>query len=140
MSINIPEHYTVCEQPPTAEQYVNLRTGAGLSAKSLEAAAAGLPHSIYGVTLFYKDTAIGMGRIIGDGGTAYQIVDIAVLPAHQKKGLGKVIMHYLTQYLDCKAHPTAYVSLIADLPADKLYEQFGFAATAPASIGMYKRY
>ena len=30
----------------------------------------------------------------------------------------------------------AYVSLIADTPADQLYAQFGFVPTAPRSLGM----
>ncbi|WP_231598638.1 hypothetical protein [Enterococcus gallinarum] len=29
---------------------------------------------------------VGMGRLIGDGGTAYQILDIAVLPEDQGNG------------------------------------------------------
>ena len=33
----------------------------------------------------------------------------------------------------------AYVSLIADTPADRLYAQFGFVATAPRSLGMAYR-
>ncbi|MFD1796035.1 hypothetical protein ACFSC1_08585 [Paracoccus aurantiacus] len=35
---------------------------------------------------------------------------------------------------------SAYVSLIADVPADGLYAQFGFVPTAPRSVGMaYRR-
>ncbi len=80
--------------------------------------------------------AIGMGRVIGDGGTAYQLVDIAVLPEHQGKGLGKRIVAALVGWLQDNAPKSAYVSLIADGPAKDLYAQYGFAPTAPASIGM----
>ncbi|WP_217367719.1 GNAT family N-acetyltransferase [Brevibacillus sp. DP1.3A] len=97
-----------------------------------------MKNTVFAVTLFHEGTAIGMGRIIGDGGCFYQIVDIAVVPEHQKKGLGKVIMQHLMDYLDKNAPKTAYVSLIADVPADQLYEQFGFAYTAPRSVRMYK--
>lgn len=41
-----------------------------------------------------------MGRIIGDGGTAFQIVDVCVHPAHQGRGLGKRIMAALTERKD----------------------------------------
>lgn len=47
-------------------------------------------------------------------------------------------MQHLMDYLDQNAPKSGYVSLIADVPADKLYEQFGFAYTAPRSVGMYK--
>ena len=33
-----------------------------------------------------------MGRVIGDGGLFFQVVDIAVEPAHQGRGLGKAIV------------------------------------------------
>ena len=77
-----------------------------------------------------------MGRIMGDGGTAYQIVDMAIDPAFQGQGLGKAVMKHLTDWLEANAPDTAYVSLIADGPAHHLYSQFGFEPTAPESIGM----
>ncbi|MDQ0242640.1 GNAT superfamily N-acetyltransferase [Bacillus fengqiuensis] len=99
-----------------------------------------LENSIFAVTLRVTSKLIGMGRIIGDGGCFYQIVDIAVEPAYQGRGLGKVIMSELTAYLNDFAPEAAYVSLLADVPADKLYRQFGFDYTQPKSVGMYKRY
>ena len=80
-------------------------------------------------------SAIGMGRIIGDGGTAYQLVDIAVLPAHQGRGLGKQIVATLVAWLHVNAPKSAYVSLIADGPAKDLYAQYGFRPVMPESIG-----
>ncbi|WP_228159810.1 hypothetical protein [Enterococcus gallinarum] len=40
-------------------------------------------------------------------------------------------------HLHKEVDPQAYVNLIADCPAEKLYRQFGFVETAPKSIGMY---
>jgi len=79
---------------------------------------------------------VGMGRVIGDGGVFYQVTDIAVQPAHQGRGLGKAIMGSLMAQLRASAVPGAYVSLIADGEAHRLYAQFGFAPTTPKSIGM----
>jgi len=45
-------------------------------------------------------------------------------------------MREITQYLQQHAPPSAYVSLIADGPAQDLYAQFGFKHTAPTSVGM----
>lgn len=73
-----------------------MRTDAGLSDKDAEAVALALPNTWHGVLLRYQGEPIGMGRIIGDGGTAFQIVDICVHPAHQGRGLGKRIMAALT--------------------------------------------
>ncbi|MCC7597344.1 GNAT family N-acetyltransferase [Janthinobacterium sp. FW305-129] len=107
-----------------------------MSAKSTEAAAKGLPNSLFAVQVLLGDTVVGMGRVIGDGGCFYQVVDIAVLPAHQGKGLGKLIMREIRQFIDSDVPDSAYVSLIADGQAQDLYAQFGFKHTAPASVGM----
>jgi GNAT superfamily N-acetyltransferase len=74
--------------------------------------------------------------VIGDGGCFFQVVDIAVEPGHQGRGLGKLIMAEITAFLGAHVPPSGYVSLIADGQAKDLYAQFGFAPTAPRSIGM----
>lgn len=127
------------ERIPTIEEYRELRRLSGLSGKSEEAATRGLPNTIHAVVIEHDGQTIGMGRVIGDGGTAYQVTDIAVLEAHRGKGLGKQIVAALVDWLKANAPPTAYVSLIADGPAKALYAQYGFAETAPESVGMYLR-
>ncbi|WP_308637222.1 GNAT family N-acetyltransferase [Paenibacillus silvisoli] len=77
---------------------------------------------------------------VKNGGCFYQVVDIAVDPEHQGKGYGKLIMSELMTYMDGHAPRGAYISLIADVPADRLYSKFGFAYTSPSSVGMYKKY
>ena len=128
--------YTIRLAIPAIATYQLLRVAAGLSAKSTEAAAKGLPNSLFAVQVLLGDEVVGMGRIIGDGGCFFQVVDIAVLPAHQGKGLGKLIMREIRQFIDSDVPPSAYVSLIADGQAQDLYAQFGFRHTAPASVGM----
>ncbi|MEV5614002.1 GNAT family N-acetyltransferase [Streptomyces sp. NPDC052225] len=122
---------------PPVDVFQRLRTDAGLSDKSPEAVALALPNTWYGVVLRHRGEPIGMGRIIGDGGTAFQIVDICVHPDHQGAGLGKRIMAALTEELERRAPATAYVSLVADGPAKFLYEKFGFVETSSyGSVGM----
>ena len=128
--------YTIRRAIPAIATYQLLRVAAGLSAKSTEAAAKGLPNSLFAVQVLLGDEVVGMGRIIGDGGCFFQLVDIAVLPAHQGKGLGKLIMREIRQFIDSDVPESAYVSLIADGQAQDLYAQFGFRHTAPASVGM----
>jgi ribosomal protein S18 acetylase RimI-like enzyme len=131
------EEYELVEATPSPDDYRRLRIAAGLSPKSAEAAAAGLPNTIYAVIIRKDGEAIGMGRIIGDRGLFYQIVDIAVDPKHQKRGLGKRIVGALVDHLQEIALPGAYISLIADGDAHHLYSLYGFRPTAPRSIGMY---
>lgn len=132
--------YKVKHIAPTPEDYINLRVEAGMSSKSMVAASVGLKNSLFAVTVYNESTLVAMGRIIGDGGAFFQIVDIAVKPDHQGKGLGKLVMRELMEYLKRNTYEGSYVSLIADAPANKLYEQFGFAYTYPNSYGMYRKY
>ena len=133
------ENYSIRIDIPEVEEYLALRKICGLSARGKEASKTGLSNSIYSVIIRRnKDQKLaGMGRLIGDGGTAYRIVDIAVLPTEQGKGLAKTIMQLLMTYIESEIDPQAYVNLIADRPADNLYKQFGFVETAPESLGMY---
>ncbi|GAB2186312.1 GNAT family N-acetyltransferase [Roseibium sp. LAB1] len=130
---------TLKTQVPDVDTYLRLRVESGLSGYGREAAEIGLKNSLYCVMLLDDDQAIGMGRLIGDGGCFVQVTDIAVLPDYQGRGLGKRIMAALTTYIESTFPPSTYVSLIADVPANALYAQFGFEETAPGSLGMARR-
>jgi ribosomal protein S18 acetylase RimI-like enzyme len=121
---------------PSSEDYRRLRVAAGLSPKTAEGAALGLPNTLFGVSIEREGKIVGMGRVIGDGGLFFQVTDIAVDPHHQGRGLGKAIVHEIVEHLKRTAPTGAYVSLIADGEAHRLYARFGFRPTAPASIGM----
>lgn len=133
--------YSLRHEIPSIETYRALRSGSGLSAKTIEAAARGLPHTLFAVQVLDGIDPVGMGRVVGDGGCFYQVVDIAVLKAHQGKGLGKLIIGEIMKYLEAHVPESGYVSLIADGKAQDLYAQFGFVHTAPSSVGMaWKRH
>ena len=124
---------------PGVDEFVDLRTSAGLSRNDREAARKGLAGTCFSVCVRDGQSLLGMGRVIGDGGCFYQVVDIAVHPDYQRRGIGLEIMRRLMDQLRAHAPKTAYVSLIADGTATKLYEKFGFQQTAPASVGMALR-
>ena len=131
-----PVQYTIRHTIPSVVDHRRLREETGLSPKTLEAAERGLPNTLFAVQILAGEEVIGMGRVIGDGGCFYQVVDIAVLPQHQGRGLGKTIMREIAGYLERAVPESGYVSLLADGKAYQLYQQFGFVLTAPASVGM----
>jgi len=108
----IEQGYNLVVGVPSVEDYCRLRVSAGLSPKSPEAAAAGLPNTLFGVLVLKEDKVIGMGRVVGDDGLFYQVVDIAVEPEHQRRGLGKAIMGKIVDHLKRSAPSGAHVSLI----------------------------
>lgn len=128
--------YDVVEGIATAGEYVHIRAVCGLGDRSLVAARRGLEGTWFGVIARRDGETVGMGRVIGDGGSFFQIVDIGVLPEHRGRGLGEAIVARLVSHLHSHAPATAYVSLIADGDAKRLYARHGFGETAPASVGM----
>jgi len=127
--------YRLAERVPSVEDYNRVRVAAGLSEKYAEAAIVGLANTVFGVCVENRGEAVGIGRVIGDGGLFFE-VDIAVVPEHQKKGLGKTIMDALTSWLTVNAPPTAFVSLIADEGLSGFYERYGFRVRSPEGPGM----
>ena len=124
-------------ETPDVENFLRLRKITGLSPRSEKAARIGLHHSLFAVTIFNKEIPIGMGRVVGDGGLNFEIVDVAVDPEYQGQGFGSQIMTHIMRYLDENAPEGCYISLIADVPT--IYEKFGFKRTSPNAEGMYLR-
>ena len=124
------------ERFPGVDDYRRLRLAAGMTPKSEEAARRALPNTLHGVSLLRDGEVVGMGRVIGDGGCFFVVVDIAVVPELQGAGLGRRIMGALDAWLRANVPASAYVSLVADGDAKHLYAKFGFVDTAPQSINM----
>ncbi|WP_182086015.1 GNAT family N-acetyltransferase [Aureimonas sp. ME7] len=134
-----PSRYAITAETPAIADFRRLRAVSGLSPKTQDAAERGLLGTLHAVLVRFEGRAVAMGRVIGDGGCFFQIVDMAVEPEHQGQGLGKRIFADLMDWLHAHAPESAYVSLIADGNARHLYAQFGFEPVMPASIGMALR-
>ena len=145
-SSNSKGDYTIFHATPSVEDYISLRASTGLTPKTKHAATAGLANTLFAVQVAQSsspNTIVGMGRIIGDGGCFFQIVDISVLPAHQGKGLAKMIMKELKDWMKTNVPESGTVLLFADGRANELYKQFGFVETSgltPSSVGMVYRF
>jgi GNAT superfamily N-acetyltransferase len=132
--------YLLKTEIPSVSDYIAIRLAAGLSRKSEEAARIGLANSLFGVVVYHDAEPIGIGRVVGDGGCFFEVTDIAVLPVHQKKGVGDMIMKAIMRYLHTHAPKTAYVSLMADHGTPPFYKRYGFNfAEMPKASGMYLR-
>ena len=130
--------YSLKDGAPPPTDYLQLRVLAGLSPRTEEQATAAISgtwaacHVIHG----REGRCVAMGRVIGDGGWYFHIVDMAVLPEHQRRGLGRAVLTYLLAQIRRRAPHGAYVSLLADPPGRHLYVRSGFVESAPDSVGM----
>jgi hypothetical protein len=59
---------TIVERLPTVEEYVRLVAAVGFRPRQREAIELALQHSWHAVCAEAAGEAIGMGRVIGDGG------------------------------------------------------------------------
>jgi GNAT superfamily N-acetyltransferase len=137
-SAALPDGYRLADGPPSVADYLLLRDRAGLSPRRPDQAQAALAGSWAAVHVVHEVDAktVGMGRLLGDGGWYFHVADMAVLPEHQRRGLGDVILTVLLERIRREAPAGAYVNLMADPPGRRLYARHGFTPTAPDSIGM----
>ena len=122
--------------PPTLEDYLHVRAASGLSPKTAAQGEGALAGSWCWSVVRHQGRTVAMGRVIGDGGWYFHIADMATLPEHQGRGLGRRVLADLLAQVDEAAPDGAYVTLMADAPGRRLYESMGFVETAPESLGM----
>jgi GNAT superfamily N-acetyltransferase len=133
----LPDGYSLASGLPDAPTYLRLRELAGLSPKRLEQAEPAVRENWASFHVVHaNDGPVGMGRVIGDGGWYFHIADMAVLPEHQRRGIGDAILTALLDRIRAEAPAGAWVTLLADPPGRRLYARHGFAETAPDSLGM----
>ncbi|MBW4717282.1 GNAT family N-acetyltransferase [Saccharothrix obliqua] len=130
--------YALQPGPPPVDDFLRLRREAGLSEPTRERAELGIDGAWTAVHVIHRGTGetVGMGRVISDGGTYFHIIDMAVLPAHQRRGIGDAILDTLLASIDAAAGAGAAVSLLGDPPGWRLYRRHGFVETAPETVGM----
>ena len=147
------DRYAIRDGVPTVEEFRRLRAAAGMSERPREGVERGLPNGVYAVRAVdtrappddlgvaahsaFDGAVVGMARVVGDGGSVYHVCDMAVHPAHQRRGLGNRLLAAVDDWIDADAPSGAYVNLLADV--DGFYERAGYEETRPASKGMYRR-
>ncbi|KAH6855351.1 hypothetical protein B0I37DRAFT_364654 [Chaetomium sp. MPI-CAGE-AT-0009] len=156
--VTLPAGYTIHSGYPPIPVYIHLRAVSGLHPKTPAQAAPIARNSWYGCYVTFspantdtdtdtdtntsrkgEETIVAMGRIIGDGGWYFHIADMAVLPEHQRKGLGDAVLKHLMGHIKTHAPQDGtgtYVTLFADAPGRRLYAKNGFVETTPGQMGM----
>jgi ribosomal protein S18 acetylase RimI-like enzyme len=130
--------YALVGTVPRVVDCLRLRGESGLTPRTEEQARLALTgtwaacHIVHGAS----GQTVAMGRIIGDGGWYFHVVDVAVLPAHQRRGLGNRVRTWLLDQMDDRVPAGAFVSLMADPPGRGFYRRHGFTEDREASVAM----
>lgn len=132
------DNYELTTRPPALDDYVRLRADSGLSPITREQSEPALINSWAWRSVRRRTSGetVAMGRLLGDGGWYFMVADMATLPQHQGRGLGRAVLESLLEQVRQEVPAGAYVTLMADAPGRPLYEKLGFVETAPRSVGM----
>ena len=96
-----------------------------------------MANTLYVVCVVTRDG--GRIGLVTEMRLVYDIVDMVVVEAHQRKGLGKMIMEALLGYIHAHARPTSLICLMANKGVAPFYEKFGFKARDADMPGMIIR-
>ncbi len=112
----------------TASEFNFLFNSVGWIAPAEKQTAEALENTLCTFSVFYDDTLVGMGRLLGDYAMSYYVKDVAILPEYQGKGIGKKLMEHMIAYVKKQLPPSWRVSLelISSKGKEGFYSKFGF--------------
>lgn len=125
---------------PKANDYVSLRLRSGMGSKDLKRSEIALKNSLFTVSIYNHEKLIGFGRVVGDGGITYVVSDIMVDKDYQRRGLAKQIMEAIDGYFKKNTYEDSYICLIANKPADLLYNKYQFEYLPENKCGMLRKW
>ena len=124
---------------PSVEAYNQLRVNAGMnSTKPYSEVKKALEGTLFLVSVYEEDELIGLGRIVGDDGIAFIVCDIMVDKKFQRRGIANQIMEMIDQWFDKNTHESSFITLLAKVPADKLYRKHHFCYHDENRVGMIR--
>ena len=119
------------------EEYLAIRKAVNWKTLSDEQAKLALENSLYTVGAYENGKLVGMGRIVGDGAVICYVQDLIVLPDHQKKGVGSLILKTLTSFAESVKLPGTEMMfcLMCAKGREKFYKKHGFIDRPTEKLG-----
>lgn len=112
----------------TPELFLELYTSVGWEVPVVQQVKEALKNTLATFTAYENNDAVGMVRLIGDGGMSFYIKDFAVIPFFQSKGVGAILMENIERYIKENTDENWAVSLelISTKDAVGFYKKKGF--------------
>ena len=121
----------------TSEEYMELRRRVGWCEFPLEEAQAGIDNSYMITCARDEEKAIGVVRLLWDGGYIAFLSDVIVDPEYQGQGIGKKLVESVIQRVKADMKPGYKVKmcLMAAKGKEPFYEKFGFSERPNENLG-----
>lgn len=107
-------------------EYLSLRKRSGNPSKSELAATEAMRDSILTVGIYDADTLVSFGRICGDGGIYMIVCDVMVDAAYEGKGLDRVIIKEIDDYINVKRTRDSQIFVLVDKKYERIFRILGF--------------
>ncbi len=122
----------------TAESANLIRAAVGFRKIHPEQMKAGLDGSAFITAAYDGDMAVGMARLIWDGGSVALIHDIIVMPEYRGRGIEAEMIRQIFDFLRSKLKPGfgIQVDIWAWGDCAELYEGLGFQISTPGKRGV----
>ena len=130
--------YTIKHNELTAEEYIYLWESVWDEAPTLPQVKLAMENTLFRVSIFDDKKIIAKARVIGDKGLDYYIKDVVVIPEYQKKGIGRILINELLQYINDNGikDTEIFVELCAMPEVIPFYQKFGFNANEAQRLKM----
>ena len=124
-----------------ADAFVSLWNSVWDGCPSREQAALAIENSIDRVGVYDGSKIVAVARMIGDRGMCYYIKDVIVHPAYQGRGIGKMMIGELLQFIRENGVPGTDIAVELCAMPDKMpfYAKFGFEANEAQRMRMMLR-
>ena len=112
----------------TPEIFLELYSSVGWEPPCIGQVSVALLHTIATFTAYDSGQAIGMVRLIGDGGMSFYLKDFAMIPSYQSKGAGTLLLESVEKYIreSIPANWAVSLELISTKEAVLFYKKRGF--------------
>ncbi len=123
----------------TAEEFIELWETVWGQGPSLEQTRLAMKNTLFRVSVFDGDRIVAMARVIGDKGLDYYIKDVIVRPEFQGRGIGRILINELLEYVDENgvSGTDVFVELCAMPDKIPFYEKFGFDSNEAKRLKMH---
>lgn len=125
----------ISNRQPTVREYNALRASVHWPLFEEQIVQEALTNSLYSVVAEEENTAVGMGRVVGDGAIYLHIQDVIVHPSFQGKGIGKAIMQNIMTFILSHGGKNTNIGLMSSKGRENFYESFGFTVRPNERFG-----